>query len=331
MTEMPRFVPRPIDSASFPRVRRVVVLVFEDFQLLDAAGPIAAFETANELCPGAYQIQVRARAAGAVRSSSGVEWLAQAFGTIRAVHTLIAVGGNGTRAAALCPNTRRFILRAAEAGARICSVCSGTYLLAAAGLLDGKPATTHWCRSQDFAERFPKVKLDADRIYVKAGRTWTSAGVSAGLDLALALITEDLGEATARRVAQQLVVYYRRPGGQSQFSSLLELERGDGRFQGLLDHIRANLRADLSVPHLARQVAMSPRNFSRLFSAETGMSPAKAVERIRTEVARAALDSGRASVQEVAERCGFGDRERMRRSFIRLYGVSPGALRARSK
>ena len=192
------------------------------------------------------------------------------------------------------------------------------------------PATTHWTRSADFARRFPRVKLDADRIFVKAGKFWSSAGITAGIDLSLALIAEDLGEAVARKVAQQLVVYYRRPGGQSQFSTLLELERADGRFAPLLDYVRSNLRERLSVEELAAKACMSPRNFARLFQAETGTSPARAVMRLRAETARAQIESGGASVQEIARNCGFGDPERMRRAFVSLFGGPPTALRMRT-
>jgi transcriptional regulator GlxA family with amidase domain len=171
------------------------------------------------------------------------------------------------------------------------------------------------------------VKLDADRIFVKAGKFWSSAGITAGIDLSLALIAEDLGESVARKVAQQLVVYYRRPGGQSQFSTLLELERADGRFASLLDYVRTNLRERLSVDDLAARACMSPRNFARLFQTETGTSPARAVMRLRAETARAQLESGASSVQAVARDCGFGDPERMRRAFQQIFGVPPSGVR----
>ncbi|SIT49006.1 AraC family transcriptional regulator (fragment) [Paraburkholderia ribeironis] len=173
------------------------------------------------------------------------------------------------------------------------------------------------------------MQLDADRIYVNDGHFWTSAGISAGIDLALALITDDLGERVARAVARQLVVYYRRPGGQSQFSALIEMGSARGRFKLLLDHVRRNLGAPHRVSDLAGQACMSPRHFARAFQAETGLTPAKAVEKLRVEAARAALESGATSLQCVANECGFGDAERMRRSFHRLLGVSPSTLRAR--
>jgi transcriptional regulator GlxA family with amidase domain len=247
-----------------------------------------------------------------------------------ALDTLVIVGGEGSRAAALDRTLLGYVRRCGSQARRVASVCSGAYLLAATGLLDGRPATTHWTRSEDFARRFPKVRLDADRIYVRSGKFWSSAGITAGIDLALALIAEDVGESVARKVAQQLVVYYRRPGGQSQFSTLLELERADGRFAALLDFVRANLTERLSVEDLAARACMSPRNFARAFQSETGTSPARAVMRLRAETARARLESGGHSVQSVAASCGFGDPERMRRAFVSLFGRPPSAMRVRA-
>jgi transcriptional regulator GlxA family with amidase domain len=222
----------------------------------------------------------------------------------------------------------RFVQRvAARPQARVASVCSGSLLLGAAGLLDGRRATTHWSRTRQFERQLPNVQLDADRIFVREGSVWTSAGVTAGIDLAVAMIAEDHGHELARAVAQELVVYYRRPGGQSQFSSLSALQSSDGRFDALLDHVRSNLQARLSVEDLAVEACMSPRHFAREFRARTGVTPAKAVERVRVEAARTALENGAASVQRVALECGFGDVERMRRSFTRLLGMPPSALR----
>jgi transcriptional regulator GlxA family with amidase domain len=307
--------------------RRVAFLVFPDFQLLDAAGPISAFEIAGRYVPGTYELRVIAKQPGAVMSTSGASMNAVAMARPGAVDTLIVVGGEGTRPASKDSRILKFVGACGAKARRVASVCSGAYILAATGLLDGRAATTHWTRSDDFARKFPRVKLDADRIFVKAGKFWSSAGITAGIDLSLALIAEDLGEAVARKVAQQLVVYYRRPGGQSQFSTLLELERADGRFAPLLDYVRTNLRERLSVDELAAQACMSPRNFARLFQTETGTSPAKAVTRLRAETARAKIESGGSSIQQIARDCGFGDPERMRRTFVSLFGRPPSALR----
>jgi transcriptional regulator GlxA family with amidase domain len=307
--------------------RRIAFLIFPEFQLLDVAGPIAAFEAANRMRPGTYLLRVIAERAGNVTTSAGTVWQSHALGRARDIDTLMISGGFGTYDAVRNPRLVKFVRECARSSRRVASVCSGSYLLAVAGLLEGKVATTHWTRSQDFARRFPGVKLDADRIYVKSGKIWSSAGITAGIDLSLALIAEDLGEEVARRTAQQLVVYYRRPGGQSQFSALLELEKADGRFAQLLDHVRGNLRARLSVAELATRACMSPRNFARTFQAETGETPARAVMKLRAETARARLESGDGSVQEVAAHCGFGDPERMRRAFVQLFGMPPSALR----
>jgi transcriptional regulator GlxA family with amidase domain len=307
--------------------RQVTFLIYRDFQLLDAAGPIAAFEIAEYHRPGSYSLRVVAPEAGAVKSSAGVSMQAVSLGRAADVDTLVVAGGIGSRVALSCQRTRRFVQSCAAKARRTTSVCSGAYLLAAAGILDGKRATTHWSRSVDFTRRFPGVRLEPDRIFVKDGPIWTSAGISAGIDLSLALIEEDLGETIARRTAQQLVVYYRRPGGQSQFSALLEMERANGRFAPLLDHVRGNLGKRLSVTALAARACMSLRHFSRAFHTETGMSPAKAVEQLRAETARGALCGSGRSVQDIARSHGFGNAERMRRTFLRLYGVTPSAIK----
>ena len=298
------------------------MLVFPDFQLLDAAGPITAFEVA-----GGYAVKVAALEPGVVRSSSGVAWLAEPLPRSGDVDTLVVAGGNGVDRAMTDRRMLSFVKRLSGRHVRVASVCSGSLLLAAAGLLDGRSATTHWSRTAQFEQQFPNVQLDADRIFVKDGPLWTSAGITAGIDLALAMIAEDRGHELARRVAQELVVYYRRPGGQSQFSALLALQGAHKRFDPLLDHVRRHLAERHSVEDLAARACMSARHFAREFHAETGVTPAKAVERIRVETARAALDSGAASVQRVATDCGFGDSERMRRSFMRLLGVPPSSLR----
>jgi transcriptional regulator GlxA family with amidase domain len=305
--------------------RDIGFLIFPDFQLLDAAGPIAAFEIAGRLVSGAYRLHLLARDAGAVPSSSGVAMTAKAFAEAPPLDTLIVSGGEGTRSPVICEATLAFARATFRSARRTASVCSGTYVLAAAGLLDGRRATTHWQRSRDFQRRFPTVQLEPDKIFVQDGALWSSAGITAGIDMALAMIGADLGEEVARRTAQQLVVYHRRPGGQSQFSALLEM-RG-GRFDGLLAWARENLALPLTVEQLAERAAMSPRNFARQFALETGSTPAKAVERLRVEAARALLDNQPLQVEDVALETGFGDQERMRRAFLRAFGQPPQALR----
>ena len=217
---------------------------------------------------------------------------------------------------------------APPAGARrTASVCSGAFVLAAAGLLDGRRATTHWARAEEFARAYPRVRVEPDRIFIRDGALWTSAGVTAGIDLALALVADDLGEPAAKRAAQQLVVYHRRPGGQSQFSALLEADRPGSRFSPVLAWARERLDERLSVERLADRAAMSPRHFARAFAAETGMTPAKAVERLRLEASRERIEGGSEPIEQVAAHTGFGDPERMRRAFIRAFGQPPQALR----
>jgi transcriptional regulator GlxA family with amidase domain len=306
--------------------RRVAFLIFDSFQLLDAAGPISAFEVAADIVPGAYELLICAISPGSISSSSGACMTAMSARGLSKLDTVVVVGGKGTEAAVRCAKTRRWVKGWYGRGSRVASVCTGTYVLAACGLLTGKRATTHWFRTHDFASRFPEVQLEPDRIYVRDGRVWSSAGISAGIDLALALITEDLGEDVARDVARELVVYYRRPGGQSQFSPLL-VERSGGRLDGILGHIRAHLSEDLSVHALSRVANMSPRNFSRQFKIELGVSPAQAVARIRAEAARALLELPGASAKEVSHACGFGDPERLRRTMVRLFGGGPASER----
>jgi len=304
--------------------RKIAMIIFPGFQLLDAAGPIGAFEIAERFAPDAYELEILAAAAGPVESSSGVAIGAQALGD-GGYDTVLVAGGEGTRDyAALAPVIAW--LRAIPAR-RVASICSGAYLLAEAGLLDGRRATTHWGRTDHFARRYPKVRLEPDRIFVRDGDIWSSAGITAGIDLALALIEDDLGSEIARRTAQQLVVHQRRPGGQSQFSALLDTGGINGRFAELMDWMRERLGETLNVERLAAQAAMSPRNFARAFAAETGLTPAKAVERLRLEAARVRVEAGREPIDRIAEVAGFGDPERMRRAFLRAFGQPPQALR----
>ena len=198
-------------------------------------------------------------------------------------------------------------------------------------MLDGRRATTHWARAAELARAYPRVHVEPDRIFIRDGDVWTSAGITAGIDLALALVADDLGEAVARRAAQQLVVYHRRPGGQSQFSALLETDRPGSRFSPLLAWARERLDESLPVERLADCAAMSPRHFARAFAAETGMTPAKAIERLRLEAARERVESGAEPIEGVAAHTGFGDPERMRRAFIRAFGQPPQALRRAAK
>jgi len=312
----------------------IAFVLFPGFQQLDLAGPMAVFEVARLAQPGSYDWRLVASAPPSVRSSAGVVWPVQGLPRrLGELDLVMVIGGDGVDQACRDTALLRWLQRASRSGARIASICSGSLLLAAAGLLDQRAATTHWSRGRQFASDHPQVRLQPDRIYVREpardGRPelWTSAGMTAGIDLCLALVAHDHSEALAREAARQLVVERRRPGGQSQFSPLLELQRPDGRFTALLDEVRRDLRQDLGVEVLAARACMSPRHFARCFRAETGATPAQVVERLRVEAARAALEGGAASVQRVAEDCGFGQAERMRRAFVRLLGRPPAAYR----
>jgi len=303
------------------------VLIFPGFQLLDAAGPISVFEVARYYAKCELPIRVIAAKPGPVRSSAGVEMLAHKLGSPGAITTLIVAGGRGVETAARDRCTMRFVQAVAKRGVRVASVCSGTFVLAEAWLLDGKRATTHWQRTRQFLATYPQVKLEPDQIFVRDGNVWSSAGITAGIDLALAMVAEDFGDTVVERTARQLVLYHRRSGGQSQFSSLLELKAPTGRFGPLLSWARENLDSRLTVEDLAERAGMSARHFTRAFIAETGATPSKAIERLRIEVARARVQSSSQPIERVAETTGFRDPERMRRAFIRAFGQPPQSLR----
>ncbi len=304
--------------------RTIALVIHPGFQILDAAGPTAVFEIAGRLRPDSYDLQLMAPGEGAVESSSGVKLETRPLGT-GPFDTVVIAGGEIIQSERAAREILGW-LKSVNAR-RITSVCSGAYFLAEAGLLEGRRATTHWASSGDFASRYPNVRLETDRIYIRDGDIWTSAGVSAGIDLALALIEDDLGNDVARHTAQQLVVHQRRPGGQSQFSALVELGGRTGRFAGLIGWVREHLAEPLTVENLADHAAMSPRNFARAFVAETGTTPAKAVERLRIDVARAAVERSHVPFDRIAEEAGFGDAGRMRRAFLRNLGHPPQTLR----
>ncbi|MGA7439938.1 MAG: GlxA family transcriptional regulator [Luteibacter sp.] len=304
--------------------REIAIVVFPGFQLLDAAGPIAVFEMAERFRPESYAIHVVAPGGGVVRSSSGV-CLTAAPLEHTLFDTVIVSGGNLAQVEA--GQSGIAALLAGDAWRRAAGVCSGAFFLAESGLLDGRLATTHWAAAERFRELYPKVRLDADRMFVRDGKLWTSAGISAGIDLALALVEDDLGPGIARRTAQQLVVHQRRHGGQSQYSVLVEQGGKTGRFGELIGWMRTRLDEPMSVERLAERAAMSPRNFARAFVAEIGATPAKVVEGLRLEAARVAVETSHLSLDHIAASTGFGDASRMRRAFVRAFGMSPQSLR----
>ncbi len=308
--------------------RNICMVLFPGFQLLDAAGPISVFEMpARMVQPVPYRMVVVSKPGGPVRSSSGVEMMSLPLSAAVHTDTLIVPGGEGTREAVADTGLLGFIRDQSAGARRTCSVCSGAFLLAEAGLLDGRRATTHWRRSQSLAQRYPNVQVEPDRIYVRDGNIWSSAGITAGIDLSLALVADDLGDDVSRRAARELVVHHRRHGGQSQFSVMQDVRQETGRFAELLEWVRENLAEDLSIEALAGKSGMSDRNFARCFKAETGLTPARFVEQVRLEAARICVESGSDSMEEIARTTGFGDTERMRLSFLRAFGQPPMAFR----
>jgi len=310
--------------------RAIVFVVFDRFQILDVTGPLAAFEAASGFIRGAYTMSVASETGGPVRSSSGLQVLTEPFSDT-ACDTLIVAGGAGALDAAKDKAMQAYVLEGSRRARRTASVCSGAAVLAFAGLLDGRRATTHWRRARSLQQLFPAIKVEPDRIFVRDGPLWTSAGISAGIDLALALIEEDHGADVAAACAKELVVYHRRPGGQSQFSALIALKPSGDPSAKALSFARERLHQRLTVEALAAAAGLSPRQFARRFLAETGQTPAKAIEQLRVEAARSEVEAGRASMALIARRTGFSDPERMRRAFIRTFGQPPQALRRVSR
>ena len=316
-----------------PKMRSIELFAFPQVQMLDVTGPLQVFSTANEMADGSappYAIRVVSQTPGPVVSSSGIAFLAQALPPDQAagLDTLIVAGGPGVAAAVADEALVRWVRGRALTARRFASVCTGAVLLAATGLLDGRRAATHWSVCAELARRFPAVHVEPDPIFVQDGPAWTSAGVTAGIDLALALVERDLGRAAALAVARYLVVFLKRPGGQAQFSATLALQQGE-RFEELHGWIDTHLSGDLSLPMLARQAGMSERSFSRRYLEAMGRTPGRAVEMLRVEAARTLLADSSLPVKRVAHRCGFGSEETMRRSFLRLLAVAPQDYRDR--
>ena len=315
--------------------RRVVFVAFDRMQLLDLAGPLEVFAGAART-PGtghAYSIEVASLGGGpTVTTSSGVSVGAPVAleHIVGRVDTLVVVGGVGSGAAAADPRLVAEVGRLAQVARRVCSVCTGAFVLASAGLLDGRSATTHWASCDELASRYPDVEVLEDPIFVRDDNVWTSAGVTAGIDLALALVEEDFGPAVARLVARWLVMYLQRPGGQNQFSAPLAAQAtGRPALRELQAWIREHIGEDCSVPALARRAGMSERTLTRAFRQECGTTPAEYVEQIRIEAARQVLESTELTIAAIADRSGFGTPETMHRAFRRRLGVTPGAYRSR--
>jgi transcriptional regulator GlxA family with amidase domain len=294
-----------------------------------ALAVVTVFETVNMLEQDPlYEVRFISERGGPVMTSAGMSLGSEPFSD-EAFDTLIVGGGNLAQPSS--PELIAFVRAAPERCRRVAAICTGAFVLAEAGLLDGRRATTHWHHARDLQNSFPKVKIDEDRIFINDGPIWTSAGMSAGIDLGLALIESDLGPEIARSVARKLVVYHRRAGGQSQFSALLELEPKSDRIQTALTYAKENLHKPLTVPDLAEAAHLSPRQFSRAFHAETGQSPAKAIENLRLEAARVMMEHSRHPIDIVARQTGFSDRDHMRRAFLRAFGQPPQVIRRNAR
>jgi transcriptional regulator GlxA family with amidase domain len=325
MSKSPRNPPRP---------RVIEILAFAGVQVLDVTGPLQVFASANEWArdkgkPEPYLIRLVAPATPVVTSSGLALVAAPLSPASGAIDTLVVAGGGGVHVACRDRELVKWVRQRAARARRVASVCTGAFLLGAARLLDGRRAVTHWDDCDTLASRYPATTVEVDPIFVRDGRVWTSAGVTAGIDLALALVEEDIGHAAAMAVARVLVVFLKRPGGQAQFSTTLSLQEGAAEFERLHGWIAGHLASDLTVPALAARAAMSERSFVRRYRAATGLTPARAVERMRVEAAQQLLVETSLPIKRVAQRCGFGSEETMRQSFQRQLGVSPREYRGR--
>jgi len=311
------------------------VLAFANVQVLDVTGPLQVFASANDLArqqgsPLPYAVNVIAAQAEPVMTSAGLALVAEPLpGAETPCDTLVIAGGWGVYGAAEDPDLVAWVQEKARHSRRVTSVCTGAFLLAASGLLDGCRVATHWTRCEELARKYPSLQVEANPIFIQQGSVWTSAGVTAGIDLCLALVEEDLGRAGALEVARHLVVFLKRPGGQSQFSVTLSLQKGGSRFSELHAWIAEHLHLDLNIPTLAAACGMSERSFVRHYRAETGQTPARAVELIRVETARRQLADSAVAIKRIAAQCGVGSEETMRRSFLRALSITPQVYRER--
>ncbi|NGN65495.1 GlxA family transcriptional regulator [Streptomyces sp. A7024] len=321
-----------------PTTRRIVIAVFPDVDLLDVTGPAEVFSLANRETGGAagYQVQLASPEAGVVTTSAGVRLVTDlAFAEVNGVlDTLLVPGAVDMHPEGPVPRIDQdvvaWVAKVAPAAKRVASVCVGAHVLAEAGLLDGRTATTHWSTAERLAADHPKVTVDPDPIFVRSGRIWTGAGISACMDLALALVTEDLGEEVALAVARQLVMYLKRQGGQSQFSVPLSRPPATRRdIDELRMYIAEHLESDLSAPALAERMCLSERHFARVFRQETGSTPAGYVEAARVEAARRLLESTDDPLDQVAAACGLGSVETLHRALRKHIGTTPAAYRRR--
>lgn len=305
-------------------MHKIGVIIYPGFQLVCLAAS-AVFEIADLVLDSPnYDVSIRSEAGGPIRGTGPITVLTEPLGS-ETFDSIIVSGGAGYPDAS--EELIEYLQQAPATTRRIAAICTGAFILAQAGLLANRRATTHWMMTADLERRYPDIDVEADRIFIKDGQIWTSAGMSAGIDLALAMVEDDHGIEVARNVARQFVLYHRRAGGQSQYSALLELAPKSDRIQNALTYARSNLKKALSLEELAEAASLSSRQFSRAFRDETGQTPAKAVERLRVEAARQMLEQGRHTLETIAYETGFGDRERMRRAFLRTIGQPPQAVR----
>ncbi len=311
-------------------MHRIGYLLTDGFQML-ALGTQSVFEFANTVLERPYYtVEQYAMDAGGVRSSMGVTVACKAIGEAERLDTLVVLGvtdplGNPT------PARLVEFLKHADIWRRVAGICTGAFTLAEAGLLDGRRVTTHWAYGRTLQQMHPGASVEEDRIYMVDGPVWTSAGMTAGLDLALALVEKDLGNDVARTVAHKMVMHQRRSGGQTQHSELLQLSPRSDRIQNVLSYARKNLHRAVSVEELAESANLSPRQFSRVFTAETGQSPAKALEGLRLEAARLMIEQSRHPLEIIARETGFRDRRHLREAFVRGFGVAPQSLRREAR
>ncbi|MEJ5143287.1 MULTISPECIES: GlxA family transcriptional regulator [Acetobacteraceae] len=318
-------MPAPSDALA------IWFVVFPGFELLDVSGPLCAFNLARDFHRTGYDIRIVSVSGGLVTSSSGVTIDTIQPPVPRRFDTLVVVGAPDTEMLSQQNDLIALVRMLAPHARRSASVCTGTFVLAAAGLLDGHRVTTHWRHTADLQRRYPSLKVEADRIFIHDGIVWTSAGITAGIDLALAMIEKDFGIENSKAVARELVVYHRRGGGQSQFSTLLDLEPRPGRIRDAIAYIHTHLREPLSVERLADVARISPRQFARQFVMEAGETPARAVERLRCDAALPRIENTSEPFEQIALHVGFRDLERMRRACLRVYGQPPQALRRRNR
>jgi transcriptional regulator GlxA family with amidase domain len=321
-----------------PKARRIVFAVYEGVSLLDLAGPLEAFRVASGFAGSresrvTYECSVVSIRGGPVKTADGVELVTKSVRSLGRgpIDTLIVPGAFAVDDVTRDRTLVRWVRDTTPSCRRVCSVCIGSFLLAAAGVLDGRRAATHWLHAPLLAERHPRVTVEPDAIFIRDGAVWSSAGVTTGIDLALALIEQDAGRALAMHVARILVVYLKRAGGQSQYSALLaaQTEADSESFSELERWIVEHLKSDLSVDALANRVHMSPRNFARVYAAKRGRTPAKTVEAIRVDAARRRLEETDDRIESIAEGCGFSSEEQMRCAFLRILRIPPRDYRRR--